>query len=57
MKCLYLVTRSLDPHRDRTRQVDDAVEASHRRIRHHVQWPLAGSRNLLTELPETPITG
>ena len=37
MKCLYLVTRSLDPNRDRPHQVDDAVEARDQRIRHHVR--------------------
>jgi putative transposase len=42
LKCLYLVTRSLDPNRDRPHPVDDAVEAGHQRVRHHLQRPLAG---------------
>jgi transposase-like protein len=32
LKCLYLVTRSLDPH-----PVDDALEARAQRLRHHIR--------------------
>jgi transposase-like protein len=37
LKCLYLVTRSLDPDRDGPHPMDDTLEAGHRRLRHHVQ--------------------
>jgi transposase-like protein len=49
IKCLYLVTRSLDPHRDRPDKVDDALETSPERLRHHLRRPLAGRRDLLTK--------
>ena len=37
MKCLYLVTRSLGPHRDRQHPMDDALEARDQRVRHHLR--------------------
>jgi transposase-like protein len=37
LKCLYLVTRSLDPGRDRPHPVDDALEARDQRLRHHIR--------------------
>ena len=47
LKCLYLVTRSLDPTGHRAGTMGHAVEASPERVRHHLRRPLAGSRNLL----------
>ena len=41
MKCLYLVTRSLDPDRTGQGTMDDAVEASAQRLRHHLRRPLS----------------
>ena len=47
MKCLYLVTRSLDPTGARQGTMDDAVEASTQRVRDHLRRPFPGGRNLL----------
>ena len=47
MKCLYLVTRSLDPTGKGQARWTDEVETSAERVRHHLRRPLAGSRNLL----------
>lgn len=41
-KCLYLVTRSLDPDRNRQDPMDDALETRVERVRHHLQRPLPG---------------
>ena len=49
MKCLYLVTRSLDPTGRGQGTMDDAVEASAQRVRHHLRRPFPGGRNLLME--------
>ena len=46
-ECLYLVTRSLTPHRRGQGTMDDAVEASAQRVRHHLRRPFPGGRNLL----------
>ena len=37
LKCLYLVTRSLDPTGTGPHPMDDALEAGDRRLRYHVQ--------------------
>ena len=37
-------------------RVDDAVEASAQRVRDHFRRPIPGSRNLLMETPDTPLT-
>jgi putative transposase len=49
LKCLYLVTRSLDPTGKRPGPVDDAMEARDQRLRHHLRRPVPGRRDLLTE--------
>lgn len=43
MKCLYLVTRSLDPTRVGRGTIDDEVEASTQRVRNRLQRPIPGS--------------
>ena len=47
LKCLYLVTRSLDPTGTGTHQVGHAVEARTERLRHHLRRPVPGRRDLL----------
>lgn len=47
MKCLYLVTRSLDPTGVGRARQDDAVEASAQRVRDHFRRPIPCSRNLV----------
>ena len=56
LKCLYLVTRSLDPTGHRPGTMDHAVEASTERVRDHLRRPIPGRRNLLMKTPETPFT-
>jgi len=46
LKCLYLVTRSLDPTRGWQGTMDDAVETSAQRVCNHLRRPIPGSRNL-----------
>jgi hypothetical protein len=48
LKCLYLVTRSLDPDRDRPYPVGDPMETRLERIRHHLRRPVPGRWDLLT---------
>ena len=55
LKCLYLVTRSLDPTGDGQGTMDHAVEASAQRVRDHLRRPIPGRRNLLMKPPETPL--
>ena len=55
LKCLYLVTRSLDPTGHGQATMDDAVEASAQRVRDHLRRPIPGRRDLLTKPPETPL--
>ena len=49
LKCLYLVTRSLDPTGPGQATMDDALEASPQRVRHHLRRPVPGRRDLLTK--------
>jgi putative transposase len=49
LKCLYLLTRSLDPTGPGRARIDDAVEASAQRVRDHLQQPIPERRNLLME--------
>ena len=42
------------PDRERPGTMDHKVETSAQRVRHHFRRPLAGSRNLLMNPPETP---
>ena len=49
LKCLYLVTRSLDPTGHRPGTMDDALETRAQRVRDHLRRPLPGRRDLLTE--------
>ena len=49
LKCLYLVTRSLDPTGTGQDTMGRTVETSAQRIRHHLRRPLPGRRNLLTQ--------
>ena len=57
LKCLYLVTRSLDPTGHRPGTMDHAVEASTERVRDHLRRPHAGRREQLTKMPLTPLIG
>jgi hypothetical protein len=45
LKCLYLITRSLEPHRDRQDKADDVLEARPGRIRDNLRRPLPGRRD------------
>jgi len=56
MKCLYLVTRSLDP-KGTGQAMDDTVEASPERLRHHLRRPDAGQGELIMKPPLTPLIG
>lgn len=47
LKCLYLVTRSLDPTGCRQGTMDDAVETCPECVRDHLRRSIPGSRNLL----------
>ena len=49
LKCLYLVTRSLDPTGTGRTRWADAVEARPERFRHHLRRPVPGRRGLLTQ--------
>jgi hypothetical protein len=48
LKCLYLVTRSLDPTGTGRTRVGDQMETRLERIRHHLRRPVPGRRDLLT---------
>jgi putative transposase len=54
LKCLYPVTRSLDPTGTGRAKRGSAVEARTERFRHHLRRPVPGRRDLLEEPPETP---
>ena len=43
------------PDRDRPHQVGDAVEARFERLRDNLRRPVPRRRNLLTQMPETPL--
>ena len=49
LKCLYLVTRSLDPTGHRAGTMGSAVEARAQRLRDHLRRPIPGRRRLLME--------
>jgi len=49
LKCLYLVTRSLDPTGTRPKAMDDALEASAERVRIHIRRPPTGQREQLNQ--------
>lgn len=55
LKCLYLVTRSLDPTGQGPSTMHDAVEASAKCVRDHLRRPIPGRRNLLITPPETAL--
>jgi Transposase, Mutator family len=59
MKCLYLVTRSLDPKgTGQTRWAMSEMEASPERVRHHLRRPHASARGPITmKTPLTPLAG
>ena len=48
LKCLYLVTRSLDPTGRGQATMGDALEASPQRLLDHLRRPVPGRRDLLT---------
>jgi transposase-like protein len=55
LKCIYLVTRSLDPHRARPGPLDDALEASTQRLRDHLRRaPRPEHHQLNRSWPVTP---
>jgi transposase-like protein len=43
------------PDRDRPHPVGHALEARFERLRHHLRRPVPGRRDLLTQMPETPL--
>jgi putative transposase len=45
LKCLDLVTRSLDPTGVGKTPMDDAMETRHQRLRHHLRRPVPRRRN------------
>jgi transposase-like protein len=47
LKALYLVTRSLRPHRQRQGTMGDEVDACPERIRHHLRRPDHSGRELI----------
>jgi putative transposase len=57
MKCLYLVTRSLDPKGHRSDTMGCAMEASPERVRHHLRRPDAEGGEPLMKPPLTPLPG
>ena len=56
LKCLYLVTRSLDPKGTGQTKWAPTLETSTQRIRHHLRRQNAGSRRKL-KTPDTPENG
>jgi putative transposase len=55
LKCLYLGHPVPGPDRDRPHPVGNAMEARSERLRHHLRRPVPGRRDLLTQMPETPL--
>src|SRR5689334_21653999 len=43
------------PHRPGTGPLGHEMEARHQRIRYHLRRPVPGRRDLLTQMPETPL--
>lgn len=55
LKCLYAVTRALDPTGVGRGPIDEAVGTCPECVRDHLRRPDSGSRNLLAKPPATPL--
>jgi transposase-like protein len=55
MKCLYLVTRSLDPKGHRSDTMGHEVQTSPERLCNHLRRPDADEGKLIMKLPLTPL--